>query len=67
MNNNFEQISRAARTRRAVAKIVTYALLILWAVMVLFPYYWMLLTSVKSYSSYNAEYVTSRTITLVST
>ena len=57
MNQNYEQISRAARTRRTVAKAVTYALLILWAVMVLFPYYWMLLTSVKSYSSYNAEYV----------
>ena len=57
MSNNYEQISHAARTRRAVAKAVTYALLILWALMVLFPYYWMLLTSVKSYSSYNAEYV----------
>ncbi len=57
MSNNYEQISRAARTRRALAKAITYALLILWALMVLFPYYWMLLTSVKSYSSYNAEYV----------
>ena len=32
-------------------------LLILWAVMVLFPFYWMVLTSVKSYSSYNSEYI----------
>ena len=59
MNNNFDQISRAARTRRTVVKAITYALLTLWALMVLFPYYWMLLTSVKSYSSYNAEYVPS--------
>ena len=36
-----------------------YTLLILWAVMVLFPFYWMILTSVKSYSSYNSEYVPS--------
>ena len=57
MSNNYEQISRAARTRRTVAKAITYALLVLWALMVLFPYYWMLLTSLKSYSSYNAEYV----------
>jgi len=57
VNNNFDQISRAARTRRTVVRAVTYALLALWALLVLFPYYWMLLTSVKSYSSYNAEYV----------
>ena len=34
-----------------------WALLVFWALMVLFPFYWMLLTSVKSYGSYNAEYV----------
>ena len=32
-------------------------LLVFWALMVLFPFYWMLLTSVKSYGGYNAEYV----------
>ena len=55
--SSYDQISRAARTRRTAVRAVTYALLALWAVMVLFPYYWMLLTSVKRYSSYNAEYV----------
>ena len=34
-----------------------YVCLILWAVIVLFPFYWMVLTSVKSYSSYNSEYI----------
>lgn len=57
--SSYDQISRTARTRRTVVKAITYALLTLWALMVLFPYYWMLLTSVKSYSSYNAEYVPS--------
>ena len=57
MSNSYDEIKRATHTRRTVAKAVTYALLVLWALMVLFPYYWMLLTSVKSYSSYNAEYV----------
>ena len=38
-------------------RTVTYILLTFWALMVLFPYYWMLLTSVKSYSAYNGEYV----------
>ncbi len=56
-SNRFDRIERASRTRRAVARGVTYVLLTLWALMVLFPYYWMLLTSIKSYSAYNAEYV----------
>ena len=34
-----------------------YIFLIFWAVCVLFPFYWMILTSIKSYSSYNSEYV----------
>ena len=55
----FEDIERASRRRRIVLRTVTYILLTLWAVMVLFPYYWMLLTSVKSYSVYNSEYVPS--------
>ena len=57
MNNDYDKIERAARNRKVAVRAVTYALLALWAVMVLFPYYWMLLTSVKSYSAYNGEYV----------
>lgn len=38
-------------------RTVIYTLLTLWAIFVLFPFYWMLLTSVKSYSSYNSEYL----------
>ncbi len=34
-----------------------YLLLVLWALLVLFPFYWMILTSVKSYGAYNSEYV----------
>ncbi len=37
--------------------IVTYILLSLWAVIVIFPFYWMILTSLKGYSEYNAEYI----------
>ena len=36
---------------------VTYVLLAAWALVVLFPFYWMVLTSVKTYSAYNSEYV----------
>ena len=34
-----------------------YTMLTLWAIMVLFPFYWMILTSVKSYSAYNSEFI----------
>ena len=40
-----------------IGRGVVYALLTLWAVIVLFPFYWMVLTSFKSYSSYNSEFV----------
>ncbi len=54
---DYQKIERAAEARRRAIRAVTYTLLGLWAVIVLFPFYWMLLTSVKSYGSYNAEYV----------
>ena len=44
-------------TKHKVGKGITYAFLGLWAVMVLFPFYWMVLTSIKSYSAYNSEYI----------
>lgn len=50
---------KSAKTRRKVSNIVIYALLLLWAVVVLFPFYWMVLTSIKSYGSYNSEYIPS--------
>ncbi len=37
--------------------ILIYVLLSIWALLVLFPFYWMILTSIKSYGSYNSEYV----------
>ena len=45
------------KTRAAMGKGVVYALLGIWALIVLFPFYWMLLTSVKSYSAYNSEFI----------
>ncbi len=44
-------------TSRSIKNIIIYSGLILWAVIVLFPFYWMALISIKSYSSYNSEYV----------
>ena len=42
---------------KILRNIVIYTCLTLWAVLVLFPFYWMILSSVKSYGAYNAEFV----------
>ena len=59
MNKNidFKKIERSAPIRKNVLKTVTYAMLAVWGIMVLLPFYWMLLSSVKSYAAYNSEYV----------
>ena len=54
---DFDRIERRAAIRKKTFRAADYLFLTVWAVMVLFPFYWMLLTSVKSYSSYNAEYI----------
>lgn len=58
MNNQDIQNAKAGeRAKTIIRGTLKYLLLTLWAVLVLFPFYWMILTSVKSYSSYNSEYV----------
>lgn len=54
---DFEKTERRALRNRRIRRGLTYFLLAVWALVVLFPFYWMLLTSVKSYASYNAEYI----------
>ena len=54
---DYEKIERAAARRKRITSIVTYTLLTIWAIVVLFPFYWMVLTSVKSYASYNSEWI----------
>ena len=51
------KMKSSTRARGRAGKTVVYLLLSVWAVMVLFPFYWMLLTSVKSYGAYNSEYI----------
>lgn len=55
----YEQLGRNAALRKKTLRIITYTFLTLWAVLVLFPFYWMLLSSVKSYSLYSSEAVPS--------
>ena len=40
-----------------ILTILTCLFLTFWALIVLFPFYWMALTSVKDYGAYNAEYI----------
>ena len=54
---DYAKIERSARNRKLAVRVLTYAFLTVWAVLVLFPFYWMLLTSVKSYSAYNSEFI----------
>jgi len=63
---DFEKLERAAKIRSRTGKTVIYTLLVFWALIVLFPFYWMVLSSVKSYSAYSSEYI-PRFITLTPT
>jgi multiple sugar transport system permease protein len=56
-NSEYMKIEKAQKRNDRILRTVTYILLGFWALVVLFPFYWMLLTSVKSYSAYNGEYI----------
>lgn len=57
MQTDLRKKQSGALLRKRVGMGVIYTLLGVWGIFVLFPFYWMLLTSVKSYGEYNAEYV----------
>lgn len=54
---DYDKIKQKAATKQKALTAVVYFFLAVWAVFVLFPFYWMLLTSIKSYSAYNSEYI----------
>ena len=54
---DYGKIEKTIKTRDTAIRTITYVLLIVWALIVLFPFYWMILTSIKSYSAYNSEYI----------
>lgn len=53
----YEKIERSALIRKRCVKTVTYVGLSVWGILVLFPFYWMILTSLKGYGAYNSEYI----------
>ena len=54
---DYEKTEKRAAVRKRIFNIVTYTLLAIWGLMVLFPFYWMILSSVKSYSAYSSEFI----------
>ncbi|MBQ4316764.1 MAG: carbohydrate ABC transporter permease [Clostridia bacterium] len=54
---DYEIIEKSARNRKIALNSVIYTLLVIWAIFVLFPFYWMVLTSVKGYGEYNSEWI----------
>ena len=56
---DYTGLEKAARIRQRIMRGITYGLLTVWGLLVLFPFYWMLITSLKSYGSYNAERIPS--------
>ncbi len=59
MERELIKTSRGWRIRRTVLKVVTYTLLSLWGLVVIFPFYYMIITAFKTYGSYNGESVPS--------
>lgn len=45
------------KNKHRLKKTCIHVFLAFWAFVVLFPFYWMVLTSFKSYGSYNSEYI----------
>ena len=59
MNNKTNSLMQAEKRSRAigtVGKVLIYIMLGVWAMMVLFPFYYMILTSLKSQGAYNSEF-----------
>ena len=53
-----EKLDNKPKTgRKAVKNLLLYLFLGVWGLLVLFPFYWMVLTSFKTEAAYNAEYI----------
>ncbi len=57
MSKDYTRIERNATRRKAAFRVFVYAFLVFWAIMVLFPFYWMILTSFKTQGQFNAEMI----------
>lgn len=55
--SDFKAIEKNAKRTKTIRTVLLYSFLVLCALAVLFPFYWMLLTSVKTQGAYNSEAV----------
>ena len=54
---DYKLVVKTSKTKSTLRMVLTYIMLIVWAIVVLFPFYWMILSSLKSTSEYNSEYI----------
>ena len=52
-----KELKRKSTRSNVIWTVFVFVLLTIWSIIVLFPFYWMVLTSFKSYASYNSEYI----------
>ena len=55
--SDFKNLEHAAKHKQRIRNVLIYTFLTIWGLMVLFPFYWMVLTSLKSYGAYNSEFI----------
>ena len=56
-NIDYIKIERNAKAKKTALNVFVYSMLGIWALIVLFPFYWMILTSIKSYGAYSNEFI----------
>lgn len=54
---DFAKKQKNANVKKGLLNGLIYTALGIWALAVLFPFYWMLMTAFKTYASYNSEFV----------
>ena len=58
VERDMEQVKKRQKTAKVVSKIVVYIFLIIMAVIVLFPFYWMIISSLKDLAEYKRPFPT---------
>ncbi len=54
---DYQSIRKASDRKNRILKTVIYIFLATWAIIVIFPFYWMLISSIKSYGSYDSDWM----------
>ena len=54
---SYKTIKKRTSIHKTIFNVIVYTFLSIWAIFVLFPFYWMILTSFKGYGEYNSEYI----------